>query len=542
MLIDETINKANALVIDSNPTARSLLTAQLRDLGVGNVRAVTRIKDARIVLENMPYDIVICDYHFEGHEESGQDLLDELRRENLLPHSTVFMMITAEATYAKVAEAAEAALDAYLIKPYTALALAERLRISRRRKRVLRDTFDAIEAQDFNLATELYLARFRSRGEFWLYAARIGAELLLRQRRTEEARELYEAIIAAKAVPWAKLGVARVDLETGDLPSARRTLEGLIGESPDNADSHDLLGRCHMEQGDITAALETYRTAAGLTPGCILRTQRTGTLAFYKGHRDEALQLLERATINGLKSKLYDAFSLVLCALIRYDQQDAKGLKRTEDQLLRMLSRHPGVERLERFKRFIEGLIYLQGKRTAVALNIARDLAKEISGDDADHESASLVIALWKRMSDSAIQLEEMDGLFTAIGMRFCTNKAATEVLVAMCENNEAAAAIMRDCHAKIFDIAANAMKQSLRGQAEVGVRFLMQEGERTRNTKLIELAMSVLKRHADKIEHAPDLERAVSGLQSRYVKPHGGGPLRTRATGGLVLRGAAAT
>ena len=127
MLIDATIHKANALVIDSNANSRSLITSQLRELGLGFVRAVTRVKDARIVLENAPYDLVICDYHFEGHEESGQDLLDELRRENLLPYSTVFMMITGEATYATVAEAAEAALDGYLIKPYTLNALAERI-------------------------------------------------------------------------------------------------------------------------------------------------------------------------------------------------------------------------------------------------------------------------------------------------------------------------------------------------------------------------------------------------------------------------------
>lgn len=539
MLIDATIDKANALVIDGNANARSLLTAQLRDLGLGSVRAVTRVKDARIVLENTPYDLVVCDYHFEGHEESGQDLLDELRRENLLPHSTVFMMITAEATYAKVAEAAEAALDGYLIKPYTTLALAERIRTSRHRKRVLKATFDAIEGQNFELAADLCLARFQSRGEFWLYAARIGAELLLRLRRYDEARKLYEAIIAAKTVPWAKLGVARTDLESGNLSSARRTLETLIGEMPDNADSHDLLGRVHLEQGDIAAALATYRTAAELTPGCLLRTQRAGTLAFYKGARNESLRLLERATVNGLKSKLYDAFSLVLMALVRYDQRDSKALKRTEDQLLVLMERPGGLERLQRFKRFLEGLAFLHAKHTAAALEVARELARASERNDADQELASLVIALWKRLADTALQIDEMGDLIARIGMRYCVNKASTEILVAMCENNEAAAQILRDCHAKIFEVAETAMKQSLRGHAEAGVKLLMHEGERTRNAKLIDMAMSVLKRHADKIEHAVELERGIGELQNRYVKPLGGSVSRPRSAGGLVLRGA---
>ena len=105
-----TLGKTQALVIDSNANSRSLMTAQLRELGVGHVRQATRVRDARVILETQPYDIVLCDYYFDGSELSGQDLLDELRREQLLPYSTVFVMVTGEASYAKVAEAAEAAL------------------------------------------------------------------------------------------------------------------------------------------------------------------------------------------------------------------------------------------------------------------------------------------------------------------------------------------------------------------------------------------------------------------------------------------------
>ena len=106
--------------------------------------------------------------------------------------------------------------------------------------------------------------------EFWLYAARIGAELLLRLNRHEDAHKLYDAIIEAKTVPWARLGVARSELASGNLVAARRTLETLIGDIPDHADSYDVMGRVQMEQGELNAALETYRTAAKLTPGCLL--------------------------------------------------------------------------------------------------------------------------------------------------------------------------------------------------------------------------------------------------------------------------------
>ena len=92
-------------------------------MGVGHVAHASRAADARRMLEGRTFDVVLCDYHFDHSPMSGQDLLDDLRRSQLLPYSTVFVMVTGEAGYTQVAEAAEAALDSYLLKPHTASAL-----------------------------------------------------------------------------------------------------------------------------------------------------------------------------------------------------------------------------------------------------------------------------------------------------------------------------------------------------------------------------------------------------------------------------------
>lgn len=538
-MLDTDIQEACALVIDSNATSRSLMAAQLRELGVGTVRQATRVKDARIILEHKAYDIVLCDYHFDGSDMSGQDLLDELRRENLLPYSTVFVMVTGEATYAKVAEAAEAALDAYLIKPYTSASLSDRLSNARHRKRVLKDIFEAIEQQNFEAAAQACLKRFEERSQFWLYAARIGAELLLRLNRLEDARKLYDAIIEAKTVPWARLGVARTELASGNLVAAKRTLEALIGDMPDHADSYDVMGRVQMEQGEITDALRTYRTAATLTPGCLLRQQRAGTLAFYAGERDEALKQLERAMINGLRSKLFDMFTLVLIALMRFDQRDGKNLKLVHEAMLREIERAPKATRLLRFGTLIQGLRLLYERRVADALKLAREMSQELDSEAFDLEAASLLLAFWIRFSGQEIQLEEIKDLITRIGLRYCTSKASTEVLIAMCEKQEMAMTELRECHARIFGIAETAMRHTMRGSARVGVELLIQQGEETRNAKLIDMAQAVLKRHAEKIEDAEGLNVQIEALQKRFVLPLGVTISRrnVRQAGGLALR-----
>nr|WP_295075103.1 response regulator [uncultured Roseateles sp.] len=536
-LMDSSIQSASALIIDSNATSRSLLSAQLRDLGVAVVRQATRVHDARMILEHKAYDIVLCDYHFDGTEMSGQDLLDELRREQLLPYSTVFVMVTGEATYAKVAEAAEAALDGYLIKPYTSAALAERLTHARHRKRVLKDIFEAIEAQDFDTAANHCLKRFNARAEFWLYAARIGAELMLRLARHDDARKLYDAIIEARTVPWARLGVARTELATGNTNAARRTLETLIGEIPDYADSYDVMGRVQMEQGEIAGALRTYRMAASLTPGCLLRQQSCGSLAFYAGERAEALKMLERTMATGLRSKLFDMLSLMLVGFMRFDARDTKGLKYAQDALVQELERKPKDRRLQRFELVFQALRKLQDRKIGDALELSRSFATQQDEEDFNLESATLLVGLWMRLAAQDIQLDEMDTLMQNLGLRFCTSKSSTELLVAMAEKNEAIATEFQACHTKIFEIAETAMRHSMRGSARTGVELLIQQGEATRNAKLIDMAALVLKRHAEKIDDAPALAERITKLQELFVLPLGISNGRSRAAGGLALR-----
>ena len=542
-LMDDTIQDASALIIDSNANSRSLMSAQLRDLGVGTVRQTPRVKDARVMLEHQTYDIVLCDYHFDASDTSGQDLLDELRREGLLPYSTVFVMVTSEATYAKVAEAAEAALDAYLIKPYTSANLAERLASARLRKRILKDIFEAIENQDFETAANLCMARFQAKGKYWLYAARIGAELLLRLKRFDDAKKLYEAIIAAKTVPWARLGVARTEVASGNLQAARRTLENLIGELPDYADSHDLMGHVQMEQGDLKEALKTYQTAATLTPGCLLRLQRCGSLGFYAGERTEALRMLERAMSQGLRSKLFDMLSLVLIGLMRFDSKDFKGFKYAHDALSAALERAAGSIRLQRFELVFRGLACLLERRVGQAMVIAREFTEHADAGNFDLEAASLLTALWIRLSSQEVELEEMMPILQGLGMRHCATKASTEILVAMSETHQGAAEQFRECHQQIFNVAETAMRHSLRGSAKIAVELLIQQGERTRNSKLIDMAGLVLKRHAEKIDTAAQLSEQIEDLNNRYVRPMAGnGSQKAHSPGGVVLRTAPTT
>jgi len=538
--LDRHIGECRAMVVDSNPTSRSIIAAQLRELGLGTVVQVNRVHDARRQLEAREFDVVLCEQYFPGDTYSGQDLLDDLRRAQLLPFSTVFIMITGEASYDKVAEAAESALDGYLLKPHTAAGLADRLRHARQRKRVLRQIFETIEQNEFEQAARLCLQRFHDRGQYWLYAARIGAELLLRLGQHAAAQKLYEAVIGAQALPWAKLGVARAQLDGNQHTMARRTLESLIVQDPSYADAYDVMGRLQVEQGNLDDALATYRQASELTPGSIMRLQKQGMLAFYTGQHEESAKALERAAAIGISSKMFDYQSVVLLAFTRFHQRDTKGLQRCFDNLEHALEKVPNSGRLQRFTRVVRVFSLMLHKQVGSAVAEVRSLATELNAPDFDLEAACNMSALVAELTAAELKLDDAPAWMDALALRFCTTRGLSELLARSAESHAPFAQRVRDGHQRITEMAEQSMAHTLAGDPATTVRSLIAQGRHTLNAKLLDMARMTLQRHQDKIADAAELNTAIEELRGRYATgPRSAvvGNDSARQAGGVALR-----
>ncbi|CAN7307606.1 response regulator [Acidovorax sp. LjRoot66] len=529
-----------ALIIDSNATSRSILVGQLREYGVTKIVQCSRVRDARARLEHTVFDYVLCDQFFSESGDSGQTLLDDLRRAQLLPFSTVFFMVTAEASYAAVAEAAESALDGYLLKPFTPSALFERLSLARLRKIHLKPIFDAIEQEDFELASSLCVERFEARKPYWLYAARIGTELLLRLGRHDEARTLFEAVIAARALPWAKLGVARAQIESGQAARAITTLQGLIGEDASFADAYDVLGRAQVELGNFTEAIETYRTASALTPDSVVRLQKLGMMSYYMGDRKTAASVLSRAAILGIDSKLFDFQALVLLAFSYFSDKDRKGIERCVADFGRILERHQDSPRIQRFASIAQTLLLIQQRQFSAAVAAVRDMAREIDEASFDFEAACNLASLLAVLAATSIDLSDGEKWVRSLGMRYANTRGLTELMANACNVYPAYSDMVRECLPQINQSAEKAMAQSLAGDAEGAVRKLLQLAESSLNSKLADMAQQVLLRHRERIADAQALQDSVQAVRTRC----GNAPTRAvlgqdgeRRPGGVVIR-----
>jgi CheY-like chemotaxis protein len=539
--LDRDISDAHALVIDGNPSSRSIIATQLRDLGVPNVVQAPRLAEGRRRLEARRYDIVVCELIFPGEDMTGQELLEDLRRSNLLPYDTVFVMVTGEARYEHVAEAAESALDSYLLKPYSAATLCDRLRHARHRKRSLGKIFAAVEQGEFDLAASLCLQRYRDQGEYWLYAARLGAELLLRLGRHELAGQLYEALIDKRAVPWARLGVARAQADSGQVGTARRTLETLLSAEPDYADAWDVMGRVQIEQGRFGEALDTYRKAASLTPGSIPRLQKQGLLAFYNGDDAEAEKSLDRAVLLGVSSKLFDMQSLVILALARVRLKDSKGLQRCRENLKHFASREPGDARLQRFVAVVDCLEKLVAGRLVDAQESLAALADERRAAALDIEGACNLLTVLAEFGRAGYAGEHAESWALELAKRFSTSRSVGELLARSVSRHPPYGTLVEQGHAAILSLSERAMNHVLEGHALKAVRSLMDAARLTLNAKLVDTAAATLQRNRQQIADADadEWQARIDAMRREYGASWAAPRLGQsgRAEGALLLK-----
>lgn len=112
------------LVVDDFSTMRRIIKNVLNDLGYSNVAEADDGNSAWPMLQQNDYDILITDWNMPGMP--GLDLLRAVRADARLGGIPV-LMLTAESKREQIAEAAQAGVNGYIIKPFTAVTLKEKL-------------------------------------------------------------------------------------------------------------------------------------------------------------------------------------------------------------------------------------------------------------------------------------------------------------------------------------------------------------------------------------------------------------------------------
>ena len=117
-------NDLKFLVVDDFSTMRRIVRNLLKELGFTNVDEAEDGVVAMQKLRGGGFDFVISDWNMPNM--TGIDLLKAIRADTTLKHLPV-LMVTAEAKKENIIEAATAGASGYVVKPFTAGTLDEKL-------------------------------------------------------------------------------------------------------------------------------------------------------------------------------------------------------------------------------------------------------------------------------------------------------------------------------------------------------------------------------------------------------------------------------
>lgn len=112
------------LIVDDFSTMRRIIKNLLRDLGYNNTAEADDGQTGLPMLQSGNFDFLVTDWNMPGM--TGIDLLKAVRADENLTKLPV-LMVTAEAKREQIVHAAQCGVNGYIIKPFTAATLKEKI-------------------------------------------------------------------------------------------------------------------------------------------------------------------------------------------------------------------------------------------------------------------------------------------------------------------------------------------------------------------------------------------------------------------------------
>jgi DNA-binding NarL/FixJ family response regulator/predicted Zn-dependent protease len=300
-----------ALIIEPHAGMRSTIHNMLNMCGLSKIDHVGGSNQAVKHLGLKHYDLILCEYALEGGQD-GQQLLEDVRHHKLMPLSTMFFMVTAEGDYGKVVSAAELGPTDYVLKPFTADRLLERIARGLERRNALLPVYELMEAGNQREAIAACVDGETRHPRYLVDFLRLRAELHMFLGEPHEAEPVYRQLVETKAIAWARLGLAKTLFLRERYDEAREMLEDLVDSNKNFVDAYDWLARTHEAVGALDDAQAVLMEAVAVSPHAVRRLRKLGETALEAGDHDTAEKTLKQVVSKAKYSEFKDPQDHVL--------------------------------------------------------------------------------------------------------------------------------------------------------------------------------------------------------------------------------------
>jgi DNA-binding NarL/FixJ family response regulator len=295
----------SALVIEPHAGMRASIHNMLNLCGLSKIHDAANSNQAIKQLGLKTFDIVLCEYDLDGGQD-GQQLLEDLRHHKLIALATMFFMVTAEGAYSKVVSAAELAPTDYILKPFTADRLLERIARALDKRNVFMPVYRLMEAGSQREAIDACIEGMREHPRHAIDFLRLRAELHMFLGEPAEAEPIYQQLYAARTIAWARLGLAKTLFMRERYDEARDMLQELVDSNKKFVDAYDWLARTHAAVGELDQAQAVLAEAVAVSPHALRRLRKLGETALEAGDTDAAEKALKQVVSKAKYSEFRD--------------------------------------------------------------------------------------------------------------------------------------------------------------------------------------------------------------------------------------------
>lgn len=332
--LSKELERKRALLIDRHPNARNSLRIMLSALGVTAVHNAGSSAEVLRQVRANHFDIILSDYQLEDGRD-GQQLLEELRQQHLVPLTTVFIIITSERAYHNVVSVAELAPDDYLIKPFTADELHSRLIRALYKKHFFAQLYEQLDNGAFSEALTTCERLVAQESGFLFDALRLKGEILNALGRHAEAKAVYEQVLEQRVVPWAKMGLAMALRGQQQMAEALAVGESLVDDFPEFTAAYDFLAEVQEDMGQPAEAQETLQRAATISPNNSTRQRLVGDVAARNNDLPAAEKAYGKVLERRRGSSLKNIDDYTNLSRIMVERGHTEGAKKINDELRR---------------------------------------------------------------------------------------------------------------------------------------------------------------------------------------------------------------
>jgi hypothetical protein len=211
-----------------------------------------------------------------------------------------------------------------------------------------------------------------------------------------------------------------------------------------------------------------------------------------------------------LRTRLFDALSLFLLALVRHDSKDLDSLDGCVKELASFSTRFPASPRLTRIAGAARALWLFHTDKKAEAAAVVHQLALAADADGFDLEAAQVVVSLWVRVSQASADAQAATSFAQTVALRFCSSRTVTEFLIIASLKQSPFSETFRQGLAEINATVEQAVQSASQGASAKAIVALLAKAEQHRNSRFVDIASMLIKRYS------PELGPTTSGALSR--------------------------